>query len=68
MARPLKDAGAVPYVKTAFPATLLSFESTNGVWGVCKTKPIIQSMSQADRLEARQLGRRLEAVLESHLM
>ncbi|KAL8985133.1 MAG: hypothetical protein Q9205_001071 [Flavoplaca limonia] len=33
MARILKDAGAVPYVKTNCPITLLSFESTNGVWG-----------------------------------
>ena len=31
----LKDAGAVPYVKTACPITLLSFESTNDVWGRC---------------------------------
>ncbi|KAI4155324.1 MAG: hypothetical protein LQ340_001062 [Diploschistes diacapsis] len=31
----LKDAGAVPYVKTALPITLLSFESTNDVWGRC---------------------------------
>ena len=27
--------GAVPYVKTALPITLLSFESTNDVWGRC---------------------------------
>ncbi|KAI0160517.1 amidase [Xylariaceae sp. FL1272] len=33
--RLLKDAGAVPYVKTACPITLLSFESTNDVWGRC---------------------------------
>lgn len=32
-ARLLKDAGAVPYVKTNVPITLLSFESTNDVWG-----------------------------------
>ncbi|KAF7523903.1 hypothetical protein G7054_g11587 [Neopestalotiopsis clavispora] len=33
MVRLLKDAGAVPYVKTNVPITLLSFESTNDVWG-----------------------------------
>jgi len=33
MARLLKDAGAVPYVKTNIPITLLSFESANDVWG-----------------------------------
>ncbi|KAK4985995.1 hypothetical protein LTR50_005587 [Elasticomyces elasticus] len=33
--RILKDAGAVPFVKTALPITLLSFESTNDVWGRC---------------------------------
>lgn len=33
--RLLKDAGAVPYVKTNLPITLLSFESTNDVWGRC---------------------------------
>ncbi|KAH7374949.1 amidase [Plectosphaerella cucumerina] len=31
--RLLKDAGAVPYVKTNLPITLLSFESANDVWG-----------------------------------
>lgn len=31
--RILKDAGAVPYVKTNVPITLLSFESSNDVWG-----------------------------------
>ncbi|KAL4911837.1 amidase signature domain-containing protein [Aspergillus aurantiobrunneus] len=31
----LKDAGAVPYAKTALPVTLLSFESDNPVWGPC---------------------------------
>ncbi|KXT08330.1 hypothetical protein AC579_929 [Pseudocercospora musae] len=31
--RLLKDAGAVPFVKTALPVTLLSFESFNDVWG-----------------------------------
>ncbi|KAL8949243.1 MAG: hypothetical protein Q9222_004632 [Ikaeria aurantiellina] len=31
--RILKDAGAVPYVKTNLPISLLSFESTNDVWG-----------------------------------
>jgi len=35
MVRVLKAAGAVPYVKTALPITLLSFESTNDVWGRC---------------------------------
>ncbi|KAK5110631.1 hypothetical protein LTR62_005670 [Meristemomyces frigidus] len=34
--RMLKDAGAVPFVKTALPVTLLSFESTNDVWGQCR--------------------------------
>ncbi|KAL8964867.1 MAG: hypothetical protein Q9197_006773 [Variospora fuerteventurae] len=29
----LKDAGAVPYVKTNLPISLLSFESANDVWG-----------------------------------
>ncbi|KAK5657121.1 hypothetical protein OQA88_3649 [Cercophora sp. LCS_1] len=33
MVRLLKDAGAVPYVKTNCPITLLSFESANDVWG-----------------------------------
>ncbi|SMQ45020.1 unnamed protein product [Zymoseptoria tritici ST99CH_3D7] len=33
--RMLKDAGAVPFVKTALPITLLSFESFNDVWGRC---------------------------------
>ena len=31
--RLLKDAGAVPFVKTNVPITLLSFESTNDVFG-----------------------------------
>ncbi|KAI5462139.1 amidase signature domain-containing protein [Mariannaea sp. PMI_226] len=31
--RLLKDAGAIPYVKTNVPITLLSFESSNDVWG-----------------------------------
>ncbi|KAK5992856.1 Acetamidase [Cladobotryum mycophilum] len=31
--RMLKEAGAVPYVKTNVPITLLSFESQNDVWG-----------------------------------
>ncbi|KAI0473361.1 amidase [Xylariaceae sp. FL0804] len=35
MARLLKDAGAVPYVKTNLPISLLSFESQNDVWGRC---------------------------------
>ncbi|KAK8016909.1 amidase protein [Apiospora rasikravindrae] len=33
MVQMLKDMGAVPYVKTNLPTTLLSFESTNDVWG-----------------------------------
>jgi Asp-tRNA(Asn)/Glu-tRNA(Gln) amidotransferase A subunit family amidase len=33
LVRLLKDAGAVPYVKTNLPITLLSFECTNDVWG-----------------------------------
>ncbi|POS70545.1 amidase [Diaporthe helianthi] len=33
LVRLLKDAGAVPYVKTNVPISLLSFESTNDVWG-----------------------------------
>jgi len=33
--RLLKEAGAVPFVKTNLPITLLSFESTNDVWGRC---------------------------------
>lgn len=33
MTRMLKDLGAVPYVKTNIPVTLLSFESANDVWG-----------------------------------
>ncbi|RMZ81883.1 hypothetical protein DV738_g1972, partial [Chaetothyriales sp. CBS 135597] len=36
MVKLLKRAGAVPHVKTACPITLLSFESTNAVWGVAK--------------------------------
>jgi Asp-tRNA(Asn)/Glu-tRNA(Gln) amidotransferase A subunit family amidase len=36
MIKILKDAGAVPFVKTNVPTTLLSFESTNDVWGQCK--------------------------------
>lgn len=36
MIRLLKDAGAVPFVKTNLPTTLLSFESTNDVWGQTK--------------------------------
>jgi Asp-tRNA(Asn)/Glu-tRNA(Gln) amidotransferase A subunit family amidase len=35
MVKLLKDAGAIPYVKTALPITLLSFESTNDLWGRC---------------------------------
>ncbi|KAL4897500.1 amidase signature domain-containing protein [Aspergillus ambiguus] len=35
MVKLLKDAGAVPYAKTALPVTLLSFESANGLWGRC---------------------------------
>ncbi|PYI05660.1 amidase signature enzyme [Aspergillus sclerotiicarbonarius CBS 121057] len=36
MAKLLKDAGAVPYAKTALPVTLLSFESANALWGPCR--------------------------------
>ncbi len=36
LVRILKDAGAIPHAKTALPITLLSFESTNDVWGVAK--------------------------------
>ncbi|KAA8645354.1 hypothetical protein EYZ11_009928 [Aspergillus tanneri] len=36
MVRLLKDAGAVPYAKTALPVTLLSFESANALWGHCR--------------------------------
>ncbi|KAL4948237.1 amidase signature domain-containing protein [Aspergillus filifer] len=36
MVRLLKDAGAVPYAKTALPVTLLSFELTDGLWGICR--------------------------------
>jgi fatty acid amide hydrolase len=32
----LKDAGAIPHAKTALPITLLSFESSNDLWGCCK--------------------------------
>ncbi|KAI9861378.1 MAG: hypothetical protein M1813_005275 [Trichoglossum hirsutum] len=35
MVRLLKDAGAIPYVKTNLPTTLLSFESSNDLWGRC---------------------------------
>ena len=36
MVQLLRDAGAIPYLKTNIPITLLSFESTNDVWGRCK--------------------------------
>lgn len=36
MVKILKKAGAVPYVKTALPITLLSFESSNSLWGVAR--------------------------------
>lgn len=36
LVRILKDAGAIPHVKTALPITLLSFESSNDLWGVAK--------------------------------
>jgi Asp-tRNA(Asn)/Glu-tRNA(Gln) amidotransferase A subunit family amidase len=36
MVKLLKKAGAIPHVKTACPITLLSFESTNSLWGVAK--------------------------------
>lgn len=34
MVRMLKDAGAIPYVKTNVPYTMLSFECYNDIWGV----------------------------------
>ncbi|KAJ5606779.1 hypothetical protein N7537_003398 [Penicillium hordei] len=40
MVKLLKDAGAVPYAKTALPITLLSFESDNGLWGQCRNPHI----------------------------
>lgn len=36
LVRILKDAGAIPHVKTALPSTLLSFESSNDLWGVAR--------------------------------
>lgn len=36
LVRLLKDAGAIPHVKTALPITLLSFESSNDLWGTTK--------------------------------
>jgi amidase len=33
LVRCLKDAGAIPFVKTNVPDSLLSFESYNDVWG-----------------------------------
>jgi len=33
LVRLLKDAGAVPYVKTNVPITMLSFECANDIWG-----------------------------------
>lgn len=36
MVQLLKRAGAIPHVKTALPITLLSFESTNDLWGVAR--------------------------------
>lgn len=36
LVRILKDAGAIPHTKTALPITLLSFESSNDLWGVAK--------------------------------
>ncbi|KAJ3539326.1 hypothetical protein NM688_g6377 [Phlebia brevispora] len=35
LVRLLRDAGAVPFVKTNIPITLLSFESNNDVFGKC---------------------------------
>lgn len=34
LVRLLRDAGAVPFVKTSIPITLLSFESTSDVFGI----------------------------------
>ncbi|EEP76834.1 conserved hypothetical protein [Uncinocarpus reesii 1704] len=31
-----RHCGAIPYAKTALPITLLSFESSNPLWGVCR--------------------------------
>lgn len=36
LVRLLRDAGAVPFVKTNIPITLLSFESNNDVFGVAE--------------------------------
>ena len=36
LVRLLRDAGAVPFVKTNIPITLLSFESNNEVFGICE--------------------------------
>ncbi|KAK5228667.1 hypothetical protein LTR72_002552 [Exophiala xenobiotica] len=36
MVKLLKRAGAIPHVKTALPITLLSFESTNDLWGTAR--------------------------------
>jgi Asp-tRNA(Asn)/Glu-tRNA(Gln) amidotransferase A subunit family amidase len=36
MVKLLKRAGAIPHAKTALPITLLSFESTNSLWGIAK--------------------------------
>ncbi|KIW19045.1 hypothetical protein PV08_03335 [Exophiala spinifera] len=36
MVKLLKRAGAIPHAKTALPITLLSFESTNDLWGVAR--------------------------------
>jgi Asp-tRNA(Asn)/Glu-tRNA(Gln) amidotransferase A subunit family amidase len=36
MVKLLKKAGAIPHVKTALPITLLSFESSNSLWGVAR--------------------------------
>ncbi|KAL3439729.1 hypothetical protein BJX65DRAFT_291724 [Aspergillus insuetus] len=37
MVRLLKDAGAIPYVKTAIPVTLLPFETSNGLCWICES-------------------------------
>ncbi|KAL4801974.1 amidase signature domain-containing protein [Aspergillus unguis] len=42
MVKLLKDAGAVPYAKTALPVTLLSFESANPLWGTCRNPHVLE--------------------------
>lgn len=44
LVRLLKDAGAIPFVKTNVPITLLSFESSSDVWGTT-TNPYSSAFS-----------------------